>query len=138
MTPGVCRAYCCGDVEACGADTFCRTSVIANADRKPPDTFSPIPTCTPVTPCTLLDDNSCKDGLVCTIVRTDGTTSCDSPGTGMAGDACPCAKDHVCSKGLNECMKICKTNDANTCPTGHTCQGGSKSYPAGFGICVAN
>jgi hypothetical protein len=137
--PGVCRAYCCGDVEACPESTFCKTStMISDVQAASLTIKSPIPTCAPITPCALLDDTSCPGELVCTIVREDGTTSCDTPGEGLAGDECPCAKDHVCAQGVNECFKICALSDPATCPPNHTCQGGSKSYPDGFGVCVSN
>ncbi|MEQ9320154.1 MAG: hypothetical protein RIF41_13400, partial [Polyangiaceae bacterium] len=89
------------------------------------------------TNCTLLDPSSCPDGQTCTIVRVDGTTSCVVPGTGMAGDPCKCAADHVCNTKKNECLKLCKLGDPGDCPPTHICQAGGAIYPQDFGICVS-
>ncbi len=134
---GVCRPYCCGDLEACPAQTFCAPVPLAPADA--PDAKSPpsIPVCQPAEPCTLLDDNSCaKTGQTCTIVRSDGTVSCVDPGKGKAGESCPCAAGFVCSFALGACLKLCHTNNPTDCPMGYQCSGGSKPYPSGFGVCV--
>jgi len=96
-----------------------------------------IPVCVSVEPCTLLDDSTCSTkGQTCTIVRNDGTTSCVDPGTGQAGDPCPCAAGHVCSYAVNQCLKLCRTSMAGDCPEGHMCAGGAGNYPEGFGSCV--
>lgn len=129
MGGGICRQYCCGDVESCPADTYCAPIRMA-------ETAKSIPVCTPVTKCQLLDDSICKPGQVCTIVRDDGTTSCIDVGPGKAGDQCPCADGYVCSKINNTCLKLCHIgNDAADC-AGGTCQGGVAGYPQGIGICV--
>lgn len=133
-----CRPYCCGDVEACPAETYCALRDPVAADVPNGVTLaSPIPVCVDATNCTLLDASSCPDGQTCTIVRVDGTTSCIVPGTGMAGDPCKCAADHVCNTKKNECLKLCKLGDPDDCPPTHICQAGGAIYPQDFGICVS-
>jgi hypothetical protein len=129
MSGGICRPYCCGDLEACPTNTFCAPVAMAEAAVK-------IPVCIPATKCKPLDDTSCPMGQTCTIVRDDGTTSCVDAGFGMRGGSCPCAPGHVCSKITNKCLKLCHIgNDAADCGMG-ACQGGVMGYPDGIGICV--
>ena len=126
---GVCRPYCCGQVEACPIDTYCAPVPMAEAAVK-------IPVCLPAYKCKPLDDTTCTNGQTCTIVRDDGTTSCVDPGDGSRGDACPCAAGQVCSKITNTCLKLCHIgNDTADCGAG-SCQGGVMGYPDGIGICV--
>jgi hypothetical protein len=126
---GLCRPYCCGEVEACPLDTYCAPVPMAEAAVK-------IPVCLPAHKCKPLDDSTCTDGQTCTIVRDDGTTSCVDPGDGSRGDFCPCAAGQVCSKITNTCLKLCHIgNDAADCGAG-SCQGGVMGYPDGIGICV--
>jgi len=130
-TGGICREYCCGDVEACPTDTYCATVLMTEVPAK-------IPVCIPVTKCKLLDHSVCKNGQVCTIVRDDGTTSCVDVGPGQLGQQCPCADGYVCSKINNTCLKLCRVGmDAVDCGGG-TCQDGVAGYPDGIGICVGN
>lgn len=129
----VCRAYCCGDLEGCGAGTYCTRSAIAE------DTIHPvpiqIPVCVPAITCTLLDDTTCPEKRTCTLVREDGTTSCVEPGAGKEGSGCPCAAGHVCVLSSNSCRALCRVG-GNDCPSGMLCQGGSLGFPAGIGLCV--
>lgn len=134
VEPGVCRAYCCGDPEACPSQTFCSTEPSSGLDSL----SAGVPVCAPTQPCMLLDDSSCPvDGTTCTIVRADGTTSCVDEGKGKDGESCPCAAGHVCSFTDDRCLKLCRTNRVDDCPQGYQCSGGSKPYPEGFGVCVA-
>ncbi len=126
---GLCRPYCCGEVEACPLDTYCAPVPMAEAAVK-------IPVCLPAYKCKPLDDSSCTNGQTCTIVRDDGTTSCVDPGDGSRGDSCPCAAGQVCSKITNTCLRLCHIgNDMADCGVG-SCQGGVMGYPDGIGICV--
>jgi len=130
---GVCRPYCCGDVEACESGSYCASATM-NEDAA---MLSPtqIPVCVPGTQCKLLDDTSCTGGLTCTLVRGDGTTDCVTPGEGKLGDGCPCAAGFVCAKSLNKCVALCHV-DGSDCPDGMVCQGGSKGFQTGIGVCV--
>ncbi|MEP7125780.1 MAG: hypothetical protein ABJE95_32920 [Byssovorax sp.] len=126
---GVCRPYCCGEVEECPLDTYCAPVPMAEAAVK-------IPVCLPAYKCKPLDDSTCMNGQTCTIVRDDGTTSCVDPGDGSRGDHCPCGAGQVCSKITNTCLKLCHIgSDTADCGAG-TCQGGVMGYPDGIGICV--
>jgi hypothetical protein len=129
----VCRPYCCGDIEACSPGSYC--SLGAMAEDTINDTPIQIPVCVPATPCTPLDDTTCPEERTCTLVRTDGTTSCIEPGGGKEGDACPCAAGHVCSLSTNTCRALCHAG-GNDCPSGMLCQGGSAGFPDGIGVCV--
>jgi len=133
-----CAPYCCSDVEACPSGTYCALRAPVGAEIPSGLTEIPrFPVCVDATNCTLLDPGSCQSGQTCTIVRVDGTTSCVEPGDGMAGDACPCAADHVCNTKKNECLKLCKLGSPGDCPQDHICQSGGSIYPQDFGICVS-
>ena len=126
---GLCRPYCCDQVEDCPADTYCAPTPMAEGNVK-------IPVCLPAHSCKVLDEQTCPVGQTCTIVRDDGATSCVELGDGQRGDACPCAQGHVCSKFTNTCLKLCHIgNDAVDCGEG-SCQGGVMAYPDGIGICA--
>jgi hypothetical protein len=130
---GVCRPYCCGDIEACQTGSYCSPAVMAeDATSLLPLV---IPACLPATPCTPLDDSTCPTGLTCTMVRSDGTTDCVTPGPGEIGDDCPCSAGHVCLKATNKCLKLCHVGGSD-CPDGMLCQGGAKGFPDGIGACV--
>lgn len=132
---GVCRPYCCGDVESCpsepadGGPSFCAPRPLIGEDLE-------VPVCVPVAPCELLAEGACPDGTTCGVVRTDGTTSCVEPGPGTLCEACPCAEGLVCAQHANVCQKLCHIGNQEECGSG-VCQGGSSEYPAGIGVCVS-
>lgn len=134
---GVCRQYCCGNVESCAPGTYCDERPMAESVVEGSDPV-PIPVCVPAVNCELLNDSACPAGLTCTIVREDGTTSCVAPGVGRADEVCPCAPGFVCSMLTNQCKQLCRVDGgAQDCGTNAKCQGGSAVYPAGFGVCVS-
>jgi hypothetical protein len=98
-----------------------------------------VPVCLPVDKCTLLaQPNPCPAGKVCAVVGSEGDTTCLPPGPAKLGE--PCDETDRCGEGLlcsrsNQCVKICHIASSESCPTG-TCQGGNRSLPDGFGICV--
>jgi hypothetical protein len=128
VTP-ICRQYCCDDLESCPASTYCTKAPMV-------DVMLDIPVCQPVTPCELLNDATCPAGQTCAIVRLDGTTSCINPGPGTDGAGCPCAPGYTCSQTDNTCLKLCHTQGGDECGPNGTCQGGTKPYPPGIGICI--
>jgi hypothetical protein len=131
---GVCRSYCCGDVESCPANTYCEPQEMAEDTINTPRLE--IPVCIPVTPCQLLNEKSCTAPLTCTIVRADGTTSCVMPGQGEINEDCPCAAGYVCSKLQNKCLKLCDTDMPEAyCGAGMSCFGGNAGFPEGVGVC---
>lgn len=134
-----CRPYCCGPVEECPADTFCRPVPWAESPGTGDDAIL-IPVCWPATPCLLFDQTACPIGEVCAIVRVDGTTSCVEPGPGQLGDPCAkigdCAEGFVCSIPKGECMQLCRIGRSEDCDEGQECHAGSTIYPTGFGVCV--
>lgn len=133
---GVCRQYCCGNVEACGLGTYCAPQPMTEAVAAGFADVE-IPVCVLATDCVLLDDSTCDGGQTCTIVRADGTTSCVDPGEGKLDEDCPCAPGFVCSMLTNECKQLCHLDEnAADCDAGFKCQGASMGYPEGFGICV--
>jgi len=158
---GECRHFCCAGNSACqcdpdaGADcdpglagTFCADrplkADIPNGD--PTQTAQLAPVCVPADNCNLAEPYPCQaanaadctcpePGTACMVVG-DGLTSCIAPpGTGQAGDPCPCAWGHVCSQATGKCLKICSltTNDPGC--GGGKCQA-SKQMPDYFGVCV--
>jgi hypothetical protein len=127
---GVCRPYCCGDVESCPLQSFCAPRPLVGEDDLD------VPVCVPVAPCELLSEGACPDGKTCGVVRTDGTTSCVVAGTGALCEECPCADGLICAQNTNRCQKLCHTEGADDeCGAG-VCQGGSADYPPGFGVCI--
>jgi hypothetical protein len=130
---GVCRPYCCGNIEDCELGTYCSPAVMTeDATSESP---LQIPVCVPTTPCKLLDDTTCSEGLTCTLVRTNGTTDCVAPGMGKLGEACPCSAGHVCQIASQKCLALCHVGGSD-CPDGMLCQGGSTGFPSGIGVCV--
>lgn len=147
QTAGVCRAYCCLEPEACAAGTYCGVKASRDALQDNPDAPFLLPVCVPADDCELLPGpdgtNRCADGLMCAIVRSDGTTACVEPGTAGDGAACesvgagysPCAEGFVCSKATNTCLKLCRIGAPETCDGG-VCQGGTGGIPDEYGVCV--
>jgi hypothetical protein len=138
---GVCRAYCCADPEADCPDkgSFCSPEPMFEASA-PAAAEVLVPVCKPADGCQLLQPDQpggCSEGLMCSVVKSDGTTTCVPEGEGLAGESCPCADGHVCSQLTGTCLKLCKTNedDALYCDAGGTCQGGSMGLPDGIGVC---
>ncbi len=134
---GKCRAYCCGELEACPDGTFCVLRA-PSADEIPGTVTDPplIPVCDLADNCMLKTPGACSMGLVCSVVRADGTTACIEEGDGEAGEACPCKEDHVCSYAKNECRKVCDLA-GDDCSLGFACQPLNGPNNAGLGICVS-
>lgn len=144
-----CRPYCCHGEESCATGSYC--SELPLVDDSIPASVSSmlVPVCAPADDCDLLkppcaDGESCQcpAGKACLVVRPDGTTTCETPGTGAVGDACPCQYGHICSlaTGKGVCQKLCPTLDVTvdggpSCGTGRRCQA-SAELPSGWGICV--
>ncbi|MCA9598613.1 MAG: hypothetical protein KC776_35120 [Myxococcales bacterium] len=136
-----CRPFCCSGASACESGTYCAERGLR--DDSMGATPQMVPVCIQADDCSLDEPYpcppnkqcKCKEGTACTVVSSDGTTSCVQPGTGQAGEACPCAPGHVCSLEKKTCIKICSTDSAAAeCGSGK-CQ--SVSYlPKGFGVCV--
>lgn len=133
---GLCRPYCCGDLEDCPASTFCAPQPMFDAasQLEDPSLALPVPVCMPVVGCQLLGDD-CPDGQTCTVVRADGATSCVPVGAGTLCQPCECAEGFVCNFGTGLCMQLCDTG-SNECPgEGALCQGGG-TLPDKVGLCV--
>lgn len=144
---GRCRPFCCDTETSCDDDSFCAARPLRD-DADPTLGQLSVPVCAPADNCSLgepypcddTDPNAgcvCKEGTACTVVRADGTTSCVPPGTGTAGQECPCAAGHICSQASGRCVRICKLGAADSeCGTGR-CQAPA-NFPEGFGVCVAS
>jgi len=139
-----CRRFSCAVPADCAAQTYYQLEPLRVAGVTLKNVQ--VPVCVPTTPCELLapDAGTCqKDGRVCAVVGTHGDTTCVVPGTGKLGDACDdpmnaCGEGLVCSKLKNQCLQICHVSMGSMeCPGG-TCQGGNRSLPDGFGICVGS
>jgi hypothetical protein len=134
----VCSTITCALPAACLKGTYyqevpLRANGTTRSDLK-------VPACLLVDHCMLLAPNACPSGKACAVVGSEGDTTCLVPGTAKVGEDCdettPCAEGLLCAKASNECVKICRlAADFDDCPTG-TCQGGNRSLPDGFGICV--
>ena len=146
---GLCQKYCCQDADACESGTYCADRPMrdrtTNLLPKGPSNNSAsllIPVCVHAEncdlsapyPCPRGSDCACKSGTACLVVRSDGTTTCAVPGTGKAGEACPCAWGNICSAATSQCLKLCLTRDSQSCGDGK-CQSASE-LPDGWGVCV--
>ncbi len=141
------RNYCCLDPEACPEATHCGVRTSRDALHDDPEAEFLVPVCVPADDCELLPGpggtNRCSDGLMCAIVRADGTTACVLPGTAGEGEPCavvgsghsPCAEGYVCSKATNTCLELCRINEPDAC-AGGVCQGGTGGIPDEYGVCV--
>lgn len=138
-SPGLCLPYCCeGSCKEPG--TFCTERPLL--DKKPGKALL-VPVCAPGEDCTLLEPYpcsgsgcSCPDSkTACTIVRTDGTRGCVTPGTGKVNDKCPCAAGYYCSLATSLCVKMCKTDGIDERCMPGKCQAAA-GFPPGFGLCV--
>jgi hypothetical protein len=136
---GQCREYCCGGV--CPNDEHCATRPLLEltASDFPVD----VPVCVTPENCRLDEPYPCKDdrctcpeGTACTLVGKAGLTACREPGSGAAGEACPCAPGFVCSSASQTCLQLCSLegDTAWACPSG-LCQA-SPDLPPGFGTCA--
>jgi hypothetical protein len=138
---GICRPYCCSNLEACPNDiTYCTPRFMHAGDVPPGVTIPAIPVCIPATPCMLLDDSTCTAGETCTIVRANGATSCVVPGTAVAGSACEhvedCAPGHYCALEARTCQRLCRLGHADDCMSPEACQSGDQALTEGYGVCV--
>jgi hypothetical protein len=134
-----CRPVSCGLPPLCLKGTYYQEAPLRvnGATRRDLN----VPVCLPADNCTLLaPQNPCPTGRVCAVVGSEGETTCIEPGSAKVGESCGetsrCAEGLLCSKFANQCVKICHVDSGPMeCPTG-TCQGGNRSLPDGFGICV--
>jgi hypothetical protein len=138
---GRCLPYCCASEAACGAASYCDPRPLREPGLS--EASAPrVPVCVPADNCDLGepypcegDGCTCSEATSCTVVRTDGTTSCREPGEGQVDDPCPCAPGFVCSKAMGTCLKVCSARDGEAaCPFG-MCQL-SQAFPEGWGVCV--
>ena len=140
---GVCRAYCCLGSESCSENTYCTEKLTKNASGSGAIL---VPVCTPADDCNPLPDdpklNQCPSGLICSIVRSNGTTACVKPSSAVRGESCDsstagkaqCAQGFVCSKRTDTCLALCRLKSPD-CEEG-VCQGGTSGLPNGYGVCV--
>jgi hypothetical protein len=138
---GVCRPVSCALPIICRPGTYYREVTLRIGGMS---SNLSVPVCLPNDHCIPLTEPSpCSEPLeVCAVVGSQGETACIVPGPGKQGDDCDertnkgCAKGLLCSKFNNQCVRLCHVSaDVNEC-VGGICQGGNKSIPEGFGICV--
>jgi hypothetical protein len=138
-----CRPFSCQVPAQCLPKSYYQVEPLRESGVTMGDVM--VPVCVPTVPCELLaKPSSCKkQGQVCAIVGGEGDTTCVFPGTGKLGDPCDdpmnaCGEGLVCSKLKNQCLQICHVGaGATECPGGR-CEGGNRSLPPGFGICVGS
>jgi hypothetical protein len=128
---GTCQHYCCDDLcpggpSVNGNDLFCDIQAMTQA------TSTKVPVCMLVHPCQLLGTD-CGDTQTCSVVRSDGTTSCVAVGTAKAGEDCErdhCGKNLVClgTPGQRECFVLCHTQTAAECAQGQKCKTGLQLF----------
>jgi hypothetical protein len=143
---GQCLPVCC-QPDTCDEGNYC-TERVLRGETGPNPVKAPV--CVGAMDCRLDDpypcDSSepgactCPSGTACSIVKSDGTTSCVPPGDGKAGDACTCSRGdvctcaagHMCVQSMGICAKLCHTSA--DCGSG-LCQA-TPILPDGFGVCV--
>jgi hypothetical protein len=141
---GRCRPLCCNMPAACATGTYCAERPLRD-EASSANASEPlnVPVCVPADDCSLADpfpcpvDRECKcqADLACMLVGSDGTTSCIEPGTGKAGESCPCAWGHVCSQATGTCLKLCATTAQNAeCGSGKCLA--ATQLPVGWGVCA--
>jgi hypothetical protein len=134
-----CREFSCALPTSCSKGSFYQLAALRVSGATLADVK--VPVCLPTDNCDLMADaKACPSGQVCAVVGSEGDTTCIVQGTAKLGEPCDdlnfCAQGLVCSKLKNQCLKICRTSaGASECPGG-ACQGGNRSVPEGFGICV--
>lgn len=133
---GICRPYCCGELEDCAEGTFCAPQPMFDAAAALPDPALalPIPVCMPIASCQLLGGD-CDADETCSVVRANGATSCVEPGDGTLCQPCECAPGFVCNFGTGLCLQLCDTSKTDCPGTGALCQGGT-NFPDQVGVCV--
>jgi hypothetical protein len=135
-----CKPYCCRGSDVCSDGSYCAERPLLESLKLGKEVR--VPVCITADGCNLADPYPCSGAsctcqdpeTACTVVRADGTTSCVEPGSGKAGDACPCAWGHICSQATGSCLKLCSTLAEDTCSAGK-CQA-SANLPRGYGVCV--
>jgi hypothetical protein len=135
---GLCLPYCCGGTALCAQGTYCAPRALHGAGAA-----GEVPVCTPAEQCGLDepfpcagDACACPTGAACTVVRDDGSTGCVRPGTGRAGDSCPCAAGHFCAPASATCLQVCQVDaDAGPGCLAGRCQM-APGFPQGWGLCV--
>ncbi len=143
QTTGICWPYCCGDPDACEAQSWCAERSSRDAAMGSPSVSMRLPVCVPGDNCNVLPEpggtDGCSQGLACTIVRNDGTRACLEPGMQGEGEPCGaeaerCARGFVCSKSSMTCLKLCHIGSED-CGSG-VCQAGTSDLGDSIGICV--
>jgi hypothetical protein len=123
---GVCRGYCCEDLD-CPTDHYCSPRPVAGflGER--------VPVCVKAEPCPPLTDACQAEDETCTIVGANGLTSCIPVGDGQTCDPCPCADGYMCNLGTGVCQKLCHTALTDECGgTGGACQ----AILEDVGVCI--
>jgi hypothetical protein len=144
----VCLRYCCdGDMPVgtmntmdCEPGSYCAFRSLSVEDEN--DSIE-VPVCAPAKDCGLNEPFpcpegstcSCEPGTACMVVRSDGTTTCATPGLGELGDDCPCAWGYVCSQASQTCVQLCETERAEYYCGNEKCQA-SAELPEAWGVCV--
>jgi hypothetical protein len=135
-----CLPSCCAGDSVCGQGSYCAERPLANAGEEPHQ----VPVCVPADDCNLNEpfpcgdggSCSCEQGKACLVVRSDGTTTCATPGMGKAGESCPCAWGYVCSQATEACVRLCETARAVEYCGNSQCQA-SAELPLGWGVCLS-
>lgn len=141
---GRCRPYCCVGSDSCQLPgTYCAPRPLRD-ESLDTENQNNVPVCVRAENCSLAEpypcpdqqDCTCAEGTACSVVASDGTTSCVPPGVGTTDQACPCAWGYVCSPSSQVCKKLCSTSSNSPgCGSGR-CQDATY-LPDGWGQCVS-
>ena len=142
---GLCRPFCCAGSSACEDGLFCTELPLVHPYASG-ETPVVIPVCAFPDQCNLSQPYPCPEelqaasqctcpaGKACVLVTENGT-SCVEPGTGLAGEPCPCDWGHVCSQGTQKCLKLCSTSNLDPeCGSGRCMT--FNGLPSGWGVCA--
>jgi hypothetical protein len=142
---GQCLHYCCDPSTCKDPGTYCAERPLfedSNGDKP-----LVVPVCAPGDACALLEpfpctntNCTCPQDTSCTVVRSDGTLGCVTPGTGKVNDRCgrpdsACSAGYYCSLATSLCVKMCKTDGLDSRCAPGKCQAAA-GFPTGFGLCV--
>lgn len=155
MHSGRCLPYCCAiDGDTCGGNSYCAERPLRD-ESLGLEEGPLVPVCVRADACSLGEaypcegrDCVCGPDTACTVVRSDGTTTCLKPGASGPGEKCEpvssssagvgnsgCQAGYLCAQSADEgtCVKICDLDEPNCSPG--VCQANA-ALPTGWGTCV--
>jgi hypothetical protein len=140
---GTCRKLCCGgDWTGCDSPSeHCLQTLAYGVDAGVVNTGAML--CYTIDNCNVLEPSSCTTpGTACLLADPTGAAACLPPGSGTAGEACPCAGGYTCVTPPNAkgpvCIRLCKAVAGGGAPYCQNNEGACTHFtrdPPGVGEC---